>query len=194
MRSLLPSSLPTGRVGEGLLFTVISVMVAVLVPVFIAILVPVPAASALCSIENECHILVFLLLVDTLQFRQHAAFQQTRTYHKDSAVGILLDNLRVCHDVDWRAVDEHIVVAATHLCYQRLEPFRIQQFGGVGRNGAHRQNVQTGIVWIGGDEIFNLVHASRQVIAQSLFGRTDVCRSCAGRRLSPAHPCPSTPD
>lgn len=70
-----------------------------------------------CTVQYHTEILKAFLLVDTLQFSQHTTVQQATTDDKDGAVSQFLDDLRISHNVDRRAVNKDIVVLATQGFY-----------------------------------------------------------------------------
>ena len=90
---------------------VVSRAVAVVGTIPIAVTVSVASTASLGSIQDQGHVLVFLLPVDFLQFGEHTPYEQSCADHEDGAGAQLLDNLRVGHQFDGRTVDQHIVVS-----------------------------------------------------------------------------------
>ncbi|CDB10187.1 uncharacterized protein BN744_01508 [Bacteroides sp. CAG:633] len=134
------------------------------------------AATADGAVQDESHILVLLFVVDTLQLGKHAAFQQTGAYDKEGTVGQLLDDLRIGYHLDRRTVDKYIVVLAADGIDELLEAVAEQQFGGVGRDGAYREELQVGVAGIGDDDVLQVVDMAAQVVAQTGLRRADVGR------------------
>ena len=116
-------------------------MVSVLIPVSVTITV----AASFGTVQDDCHVLETFLLVSALQFGQHVALQQAGTDDEEGAVGKFLDDLRVRYNLDGRTVDEDAVVFVPHPFYQRAQARFGKQFGRIGRDGAHGQDVQPGI-------------------------------------------------
>lgn len=88
------------------------VIASAAVAIFIAVAVAIAAGASSSAVEHKGHVFKAAFIVQALQLRQHIALKQPGTYHKNRAVGELRDNLRVGNDVDWRAVDQHVVILA----------------------------------------------------------------------------------
>ena len=82
---------------------------------------------------------------------------------------MLSDNLGVGNQLDWRTVDEHVVIVALEFPESLLETLVEEQFGGVRRYGADREYVKVGVVPVLADYSVEAVRASRKVVAETLF-------------------------
>lgn len=162
-----------------LLFAVVvvrAVGIAVVVAVLVAVAITVAAFAGVGAVEHQGHVLEALLVVVALQHRQHVALQQSRAHHEQGAVHHPLYDLRVGHHLHGRAVDEDIVILLPQRGYQFGEPRLGQQLRGVRRHGAHRQQPQALGVGHVHDQRLHVVAALRQIVADTLGGRTHVGR------------------
>lgn len=122
-----------------------------------------------------------MLVVEALQLGEHFALKQPGADDKHGAVGGLGDDLRVCHHVDGRAVDEYVVVTGAQLVDERGKARLGKQLGGVGRDGAHGEDVERGVA-VGLDYgRCYVVDAVGEVVAKSAVRAADVgrCRCAA---------------
>ena len=140
----------------------------------IAITVSVATTASLGSIQDQGHVLVFFLPVDFLQFSKHTQFKQSCTNHENSTVSQLLDYLRVGHQFDGRTVNQHIFVLFPYGIYYLFQPVVEQQFGGVGRYGADRKDVQIFLFRIGDNYFIEIVNPAAKIVAQPLGRRVDI--------------------
>ena len=143
------------------------VSIAVTISVAIAIAVAVTALAAVGAIEYYGDALEAFVVVDVLQLAKHVAVQEAGTDDEECAVAVALDDLCVGYDVDWRAVDEDVVVALAHLGNEVLEMSAADEFGGVGRDGAHGDDVQVVVTGVGGYDVVDVACAAREVFADA---------------------------
>lgn len=93
-------------------FVFCAIIIGAAVAIFIAVAVAIATSASSRAVEHHRHVFKAAFVIHSLQLRQHIALKQPGTYHKNRAVGELRDNLRVGNDVDWRAVDQHVVILA----------------------------------------------------------------------------------
>ncbi len=155
------------------------VVIAVPVMVTVAIAVSVTVAVAFGAVEYDGHVLEFLLFVDILQLGQEAAVQQAGADDEDGAVCVLLDNLRIGQHLYGRAVDDEVVILGLELGDGVLQAGLIEQLGGVGRDGAHRQQLQGVVILIGDEHLMNVGDATVEVVTEALLGGVNVRRGGA---------------
>lgn len=127
----------------------VAVIVAVVRLGCVAVLVGVAASAADGGIEDKRHVLESLLEVQIVEFGKHAALKQSHTNYKYRAVGFMLDDLRIGHDIDRRTVDEYIIVVLAQLCNKLTEAIRFKQLGRIGRYRAYRQHTQIAMLGTG---------------------------------------------
>ena len=149
------------------LFLVVVVTIAVAISVAVAIAVAVTALAAVGAVEYHGKALEAFVVVDVLQLAKHVAVQQAGADDKERAVAVVLDDLRVGNDVYRRAVDEYVVVAFAHLGDEVLEFVATDELGGVGRNGAHCDDVQVVIPGVGCYDVAYVACAAREVFADA---------------------------
>ena len=97
-------------VGAVVVAIAVTVVISIPISIPIAVAVSVAAAAPFGSVEDECHVLVFLLPVNLLQLRKHTPFKQSCAYYKDGTVCQFLNNLRVGYQLHRRTVYQHIVI------------------------------------------------------------------------------------
>ena len=97
-----------------IVFFVGAVMVAravtVVITIAIAVTVSVSTTASLGPVQDQGHVFVFFFIVDLLQFREHAPFEQPCADYENGTVSQFLDNLRVGYQFNGRSVDQHIVI------------------------------------------------------------------------------------
>ena len=95
-----------------LLCTVVglAVGIAVAVAITVTVAVAIAAVGTLGAVEDDGEVLETLLVVDLLKLGKHGAVEQPSTDDEEGAVGHLFQYLCVRHNVDRRAVNEHVVV------------------------------------------------------------------------------------
>lgn len=148
-----------------------TVAVVIAVPVAVAV-----GTAALGAVQDDGHVRELLFGVNVLQLAQHAALQQAGTDHKDGAVGILRQDVGIGHQLDGRTVYQDIVVTGTEVGKQCLQALARQQLRRIGRNGAHRQHVETDSFGGRHHDVVDALHLTGQVITQPVVGGTDIDR------------------
>ena len=106
----------------------------------------VAAMGGVGAIEDHAHVLVALLVVEHCQLVESRALKQPCTHHEERAVDHGVDHLGVDHDVDRRTVNEYIVVLLLSLGQQLGQTPVVEKLGGVGGQGAGREDVEVGII------------------------------------------------
>lgn len=152
-----------------------------MVTVFVAVAVSVASLSGIGAVKHHHHVPETLLVVVVLQHLEHVALEQSRPYDEERAVYHLVDYLRVGYHLDGRTVDEDIVVVLPESPDQFREPRLGEQFGRIGRHGAHRQQVECLEVRAGDYQRRHVVAAPCEIVADSPGGRAGIYRK---RRLA----------
>ena len=134
------------------------------------------------AVEQQGHIVVFLVVVVLLQFRQHAAVHKPRADYEERDVYDMANDGGIGHDVYGRAVQENVVVLLLQGFHHRHQAGRIEQFRGVGRYFADWQEVKVGhiavlIVGIGvcvermpHDEMLKGVFLTAEIVSKARRG------------------------
>ena len=123
---------------------VATVAVAIAVAVVIAVAtVTVAAVGGGGAVEKDGHVGELLVLVVTLDHGEHVALHEVGTDNEDVQVGPLGDDARVGHNLHGRTVEEDEVVLAVQGVEQVLQLGVEEQLGGVGRYGAHGDDIDT---------------------------------------------------
>ena len=154
-----------------LLVGAVMVAIVIAVAITIAVVAAVPATLGLRAVQYQRHVLELLLLVELLQVWKHAALHQAGANHEDGAVGQLLDDLGISHDLDWRTVDEHIVVFLTQLADHLAQAVGEEKLRRVWRDGTDWQEVEAlheAVVLALADNLIDALGAAVQVVAQAL--------------------------
>lgn len=115
---------------------VVAVSVAVAIAVAVAVAVAVTARVVAGAVQDEGHVAVFLLIIQTVKLGEHRALEQVGADDEEGAVHVFVDDLCVGHDLNRGTVDYHVVVLRLEPGNQLSEPQGFEQFGGVGGNGA----------------------------------------------------------
>ena len=84
----------------------VTISISVAIVAVFAVIVP---TIILRTIEDNAHVLVLLVVVELLQLLNHRPFKQATAHHENHPVGILLEYLCVCHNLNWRTVYENVV-------------------------------------------------------------------------------------
>ena len=100
-------------------------MVAVLIPIFISVLVSVASAAAVRAVQDERQVSVFLVGVEPLYLRQHAAVEQPRSDNEQGDIRQLVDDGGVGHDLHRRAIDEDVCLLYTSPSPRDVEESRM---------------------------------------------------------------------
>ena len=90
----------------------ISIGIAIAVAVVVAVLVAI-AAVAMSTVECHTHVLVLLCLVHVVDVWQETTVEHSGTDDEECGVGIAVDDVGICHNLDWRTVEEDVVVFTT---------------------------------------------------------------------------------
>ena len=151
----------------------VAVLVAVLVVVAVAA-VAVAAVAAGTAVEDEAEVVVLVAGVEFLEFGEHAALQEAHAHHEDGTIDVVADNLRVGDDVDRRTVDEDVVILLTQHIDGLAEELGLEQLRGVGRDGAHRQIAESGILLALHDDVVYVLLLASEEVGNTALGREDV--------------------
>ena len=82
-------------------------------------------------------------VIDSVDFRDHAAVQQACAQNEDGDVSERSDDRGIGHEFGRRTVKEYIVILLTVFFDQLFQPVGVEQFRGVGGNGAYGEQVET---------------------------------------------------
>lgn len=115
---------------------VVAVSVAVSIAVAVAVAVAVTARVVAGAVQDEGHVAVFLLIIQTVKLGEHRALEQVGSDDEEGAVHVFVDNLGVGHDFVGRTVDYHVVVLRLEPGNQLSEPRGFEQLCGVRWNRA----------------------------------------------------------
>ena len=157
------------RLRPGIFCLVVTVGAAVAVAVFVTVLVAV-AAAAVGAVEQDGHVAVALGGVVLVDLGEHHALQQAGADDEHRGVGEAVDEVGVRDDLHRRAVEEDVVVGGAEAGERLLEARVGEQLRRVGRQGAHREDVQAGVVDVLDDERLVVVYAAVEVVAQAGLG------------------------
>ena len=116
-------------------------MITILIPIFISVLVAVASAAAVRAVQDKGHVPVFLVGIEFLYLRQHAAVEQAGTDNEQGDVCQFVDDGGIGYDLHRRAVDEDVVVLLAKVAYQLFQTLCEQEFRRVGRYHAYRDNI-----------------------------------------------------
>ena len=143
--------------------TVVVVAISVTIAVVVITMLTIPSITTLCSIEDDAHIVVLLLVIEFLQFVDHRTFKQAATHYKDDSVGILFEELCVRNNLYRWTVNEDIVILFAQCLEHRREVFAIEEFGRVRRHGANREDIQAGEVVVCDNEVMNVRYLATEL-------------------------------
>ena len=160
------------------------VSVAISVAIAVAITVSVAAAATVGAVEYDGEAFEAFGVIDVLQLAKHLAVEQAGTYHKEGAVAILFKDLCVGNDVKRRAVDEDIFISLTHGCDEGCKAVAANELGGVGGQGAHRDDVQVVVLGVGYYDVVYIVCAAGEVVADTGGGSREVTRCCGAAQVA----------
>ena len=107
----------------------------------------------------------------SLEVGNTLAQEEAGTDDEERAVGVALNNIHVGERGCGRAVNQHEVVPMAHLGNEPGEAVAREQFRGVGRYRAHRQDVQVGIGLRLYDEFVYIVVALTEIVCKT--GRSE---------------------
>ena len=141
------------------------------------------------GVEHDGHVVIFLLLVVSLQFGQHGTLQQTCTYDEERDVGLSADDGGIGHNLHRGAVDEDEVVFLAQLVEHGLQLGRIEQLGWVRGRFTHWQEVDglSSLALLGSFAVLLFSHSQRlaydkfvvvvglsaQIVSEPLLWRAD---------------------
>ena len=131
----------------------------------------ISAALCLGSVQNQCHVLELLLLVEGIHLRQHTALHQAGTNHEDGTIGKLFVYWGICDDLDRWTVDEYIIILLAHGLNHLLKQWSEEKLGWVGRNGSNRNHIKIlnqSVFFTLIEDVVDVGDSTIQVIAQSL--------------------------
>ena len=157
------------RILLGAVAAVGGAVLAVGVAVFIAVLVAV-AAGGLGAVEQEGHVVVLLGAVVLLHLSEHGALEQAGTHDEDGDVCERGDQVGVGHDLDWRAVEEDVVVTLPKLVQERGQARLGEELGGVRRHGADGKDIQGVAADLVDDERSPVVGMAVEVVGEAPLG------------------------
>lgn len=166
---------------------VVAVAVAVTVAVAVAVAVAVTARVVAGAVQDEGHVAVFLLIIQTVKLGEHRALEQVGPDDEEGAVHVFVDDLGVGHDFDGRTVDYHVVVLRLEPGYQLSEPRGFEQFGGVGGNGADGKDEEGVDFVVGHYDLVDIRLHAAEVVGEAEFGRAYVLRHGAVTHVAVYH-------
>lgn len=144
------------------------------VAVVVAVMIAVVAAGGDGAVEQHAHVLILLALIVAFDDGQHLALHESGTDHEDGGVGMLGNDAGVGHHLDGRTVEDDEVVLLAQLVEHLLQALAEQQFGGVGRYGAHGDDLQMVVALDGTADVAPVVHLAVQVVGYAQLGTADV--------------------
>lgn len=80
--------------------------------------------------------------VDGLDTGKHTTVHQPGSYYKEGVVGMLTNDVSIGDQIDWRRVEEDIVVLTPQLGQCFGQPITQKQLRGIGRDGADGKNIE----------------------------------------------------
>ena len=157
---------------EELLVVDVAVTVAITIAVTVAV-VAVSAADVLRAVEDDCHVLVGVLLIEYVDFLQEAAVHDAGADDEEADIDIFLQDNRVGDDVDGRTVNDDVVILVLHLFHQFAHFVVEEKLCRVGRYDADGHDVHSDAEGILLDERVRVVVESGEVVADADFRFTD---------------------
>ncbi len=92
-------------------------------------------------------------------------------HYKDCHLGMAAYDGGVGHYLDGRTVDKHVVIILLELFHECGEAGGEEQFGGIGRDGAHGEHVE---LVEPADDFAIVVHLAREIVGYTHLGRVDI--------------------
>ena len=138
--------------------------------------VAVATLTRVGAVEDDGHIVELLLVVIAFDDGKHVAVHQAGTDDENGHVCPLGDDTGVGNDVDRGTVEEDGVVVLTEFAEELLEAGAEQQLGGVGRNGAHGDDINVLITFNGDSDVSPRVNPTTEEISHAALGFADVFR------------------
>ena len=157
---------------EELLVVDVAVTVAITIAVTVAV-VAVSAADVLRAVEDDCHVLVGVLLIEYVDFLQEAAVHDAGADDEEADIDIFLQDNRVGDDVDGRTVNDDVVILVFHFFHQFAHSVVEEKLCRVGRYDADGHDVHSDAECILLDERVRVVVESCEVVADADFRFTD---------------------
>ena len=88
---------------------VVAVAITVTVAVAVAVAVAVTARVVAGAVQDEGHVAVFLLIIQTVKLGEHGTLAQAGADDEEGAVHIFVDDLGIGDDFDGRTVHKNVV-------------------------------------------------------------------------------------